>query len=93
MMTMWTAVNRRTRSGRVVGADERITPLQALKAITIDAAYQYREEDSKGSIEPGKRADLVVLSANPLTVKPMAIRDIKVLETVKDGKTMFEAGA
>lgn len=89
MMTMWTAVNRQARSGVIVGPEERVTPLQALKAITIDAAYQYREEDSKGSIEAGKRADLVVLSANPLTVKPMAIKDIKVLETVKDGKTIY----
>jgi predicted amidohydrolase YtcJ len=92
MMLMWTAVNRVTRSGRTIGAEERVTPLQALKAITIDAAYQYREEASKGSIEAGKRADLVVLSANPLTVKPMAIRDIKVVETIKDGKTIYRAG-
>lgn len=91
MMLMWTAVNRQARSGRIVGPDERVTPMQALKAITIDAAYQYREELSKGSIEVGKRADFVVLSANPLTVKPMAIKDIKVLETVKDGKTIYAA--
>jgi len=91
MMTIWTAVNRVSRSGAIIGPDERITPMQALKAITINAAYQYREEASKGSIEVGKRADLVVLSANPLTTKPMAIRDIKVLETIKDGKTIYPA--
>ena len=91
MMTIWTAVNRMSRSGRVVGPEERVTPMQALKAITIDAAYQYREEASKGSIEVGKRADLVVLGANPLTVKPMAIKDIKVVETIKDGKTIYKA--
>ena len=91
MMTMWTAVNRQARSGVIVGPEERVTPLQALKAITIDAAYQYREEDSKGSIEAGKRADLVVLSGNPLTVKPMTLKDIKVLETIKDGKTIYAA--
>jgi predicted amidohydrolase YtcJ len=89
MMTMWTAVNRVSRSGAIIGPDERITPMQALKAITINAAYQYREETSKGSIEVGKRADLAVLSANPLTAKPMAIRDIKVLETIKDCKTIY----
>ncbi len=93
MMTIWTAVNRVSRSGAVIGPDERITPLQALKAITINAAYQYREEDSKGSIEPGKRADLVVLSADPLTVDPMTIKDIEVLETVKDGRTVYTADA
>ena len=91
MMTIWTAVNRPLRSGGVLGADERITPLQALKAITINAAYQYREETSKGSLEPGKRADLVILDKNPLTVPPITIKDIKVLETVKDGKTIFTA--
>jgi predicted amidohydrolase YtcJ len=90
-LTIWTAVNRVSRSGAIIGSDERITPIQALKAITINAAYQYREEASKGSIEVGKRADLVVLSANPLTTKPMAIRDIKVLETIKDGKTIYPA--
>ena len=91
MMTIWTAVNRRSRSGELIGGDERITPLQALEAITINAAYQYFEEGSKGSITPGKRADLVVLSANPLTVQPMAIRDITVLETIKDGRTIYAA--
>lgn len=91
MLTVWTAVNRVSRSGTVIGAAERISPYEALKAITIDAAHQYFEERSKGSIEVGKRADLVVLSANPLTVEPMAIRDIKVLQTIKDGKSIYEA--
>lgn len=93
MMAIWTAVNRVSRSGAIIGPNERITPLEALKAITIDAAYQYREEASKGSIEPGKRADLVVLSANPLTVAPMTIKDIKVVETIKDGRTIYTANA
>ncbi|MCK9538493.1 amidohydrolase [Dokdonella sp.] len=89
MMTVWTAVNRTTRSGVLLGPEERITPLQALKAITINAAYQYFEESSKGSIEPGKRADLVILDADPLTVEPMSIKDIAVLETIKDGRTIY----
>jgi predicted amidohydrolase YtcJ len=93
MMTVWTAVTRRLRSGGVLGPDERITPYQALQAITTSAAYQYREEASKGSIEVGKRADLVVLSADPTKVDPDAIRDIKVIETIKDGTTIFPVAA
>jgi hypothetical protein len=89
MMTVWTAVNRPLRSGGTLGADQRISPYQALQAITTSAAYQYREEASKGSIEPGKRADLVVLSADPTKVAPMTIKDIKVVETIKDGKTVW----
>jgi predicted amidohydrolase YtcJ len=91
MMTVWTAVTRKLRSGGVLGPDERITPYQALQAITTSAAYQYREEASKGSIEVGKRADLVVLSADPNKVEPDAIRDIKVIETIKDGTRIFPA--
>jgi predicted amidohydrolase YtcJ len=91
MMTVWTAVNRPLRSGGTLGADQRISPYQALQAITTSAAYQYREEASKGSIEVGKRADLVVLSADPNKVAPMTIKGIKVVETIKDGKTIWPA--
>ena len=89
LFTMHTAVNRTTRSGRVLGANERVTPLEALEAITIDGARQYGEEATKGSIEVGKLADLVILSANPLTVDPAAIQDIRVEETIKDGATVW----
>ena len=89
MHLIWTAVNRVTRSGQVLGEAQRISPLEALKSITINAAYQYFEEQSKGSIEPGKLADLVVLSENPLKVEPMDIKDIQVLETIKTGKTVY----
>jgi hypothetical protein len=91
MFVIWTAVNRISRSGVVIGPDQRITPLEALKAITINVAYQYGEENSKGSLEPGKLADLVILDANPLTVDPMKIKDIKVVETIKEGKTIHKA--
>lgn len=83
---VWSAVNRRTRSGFVVGPAERISVEQALRAVTIDAAFQHFEEDRKGSLEPGKLADLVVLSDNPLTVEPEAIADIRVLQTIVGGK-------
>ena len=91
MHLIWTAVNRQTRTGKTLGDAQRVSPLDAIKGITINAAYQYFEEDSKGSIEAGKLADLVILSDNPLTVPPQAIKDIKVLATVKEGKVVFEA--
>ncbi len=89
MRLLWASVNRVTRSGKILGEAQRIDPLNALKSITIHAAYQYFEEDSKGSIEVGKRADLTILGDNPLTVDPMTIKDIAVLETIKDGKTVY----
>jgi len=93
IFTMHTAVNRVSRSGRVMGADERVTPLEALEAITIDGARMYGEEDRKGSIEPGKLADLVILSANPLAVDHSAIEDIRVEETLKEGVTVWRREA
>lgn len=91
MRLIWVAVSRETRSGAVLGPDQRAAPLDALRAVTIHAARQYFEEADKGSITPGKRADLVVLSANPLTVDAGAIRDIRILETLKDGITIYTA--
>lgn len=93
LFTVWTAVNRVARSGAVIGPEERVTPLEALEALTIDAARQYREEDRKGSLEPGKLADLVILSADPCAVEPLAIREITVIETVKEGKTVWRREA
>ena len=61
----------------------------ALKGITINAAYAYFEEGSKGSIKAGKRADLVILDRNPLKVDKMEVRDIQVMETIKDGVTLY----
>lgn len=91
LFTVWTAVNRLSRSGRVIGPAERITPWQALKAITLDGAWQYGEEDSKGSLSPGKLADLVVLDGNPLTVDPTSIKDIEILATYKEGELVYSA--
>jgi hypothetical protein len=89
LFVVWTAVNRVSRSGRVIGEDQRVTPMEALRAITINAAHQYSEERHKGSIEVGKLADLVILDGNPLTVDPMQIKDIKVVETIKEGRTIY----
>jgi predicted amidohydrolase YtcJ len=91
MFMLWSAVNRVSRGGAEVGPDQRITPLEALKAMTIWAAEQYGEEDSKGTLEPDKLADLVILDRNPLKVEPMAIKDIRVVETIKEGATIYPA--
>lgn len=93
MRMIWTAVNRRTRTDFVLGKDQALTPLEALKAQTIWSAYQHFEENQKGSIEVGKLADFAVLSANPLTVDPMTIKDIEVVETIKEGKSIYRAGS
>ncbi|THF49177.1 amidohydrolase [Flavobacterium supellecticarium] len=87
---VYSAVNRITRSGMVLGPDERIKVIDALKAITINAAYQYQEENEKGSLKEGKLADLVILDQNPLTINPINLRDIRVVETIKEGKTVFK---
>ena len=88
----WTAVNRISRSGVVIGPDERISAHDAFKALTIDAAYQYGEEDRKGSIAAGKLADFVVLDANPLNVDPAQIKNVRVVQTYKEGVSIYEAG-
>lgn len=90
LFTIWTAVNRTSRSGKIIGKDECATPYQALKAITSHAAYEYFEEDSKGSLTPGKVADLVILDNNPLSVDTSKLRDIKVMKTIKEGQTIYE---
>ena len=89
--TMWIAVNRKMKDGQVLGADEKIPALAALEAVTKNGAYQYFEEDIKGTIKEGKLADLVILDKNPLKVDSDDIRNIKVLETIKEGKTIFKA--
>ena len=89
--TVWTAVNRLTSGGVVLGEDQKISAFDALKGITINAAFEYGEETTKGSIKPGKRADLVILSENPLKIDPMMIKDITVLQTIKDGNTVYQA--
>ncbi|MDG1064810.1 MAG: amidohydrolase [Luminiphilus sp.] len=89
MRVLSATVTRTTRSGKVLGADQRVTPYEGLKAITIWPAYQHFEEMQKGSIVVGKQADLVILSADPLSIDPMKISEIKVLETINDGLTVY----
>ena len=89
MRLVWAAVTRTTRSGETLGEGQKISVEDALKAITINGAYQYFEEASKGSLEPGKLADLVILSDNPINADPVEIRNIKVIETIKEGQTIY----
>ncbi len=89
MQTVWCAVNRRTKKGVKLGEEQCISAFDALKGVTINAAYMYHEEARKGTLEAGKLADLVLLDRNPLKVDPMEIRDITVLETIKEGVTLY----
>jgi predicted amidohydrolase YtcJ len=91
LFTLWSAVNRKTLSGKVLGPEQRIDPYLALKGVTTNAAYQYREEQSKGTIAAGKLADLVELDRNPIKVKPDEIKDIRVMQTIKAGKQLYSS--
>lgn len=82
-------VNRRSASGAVIGPEQRVTPYQALRAVTANAAWQIKEEKTKGTLEVGKLADLVILERNPLQADPTTLKDIAVLETIKEGRTIF----
>jgi hypothetical protein len=88
--SVWCAVNRISRSGKIIGEEQSVVVYDALKAITINAAYQYFEEKTKGSIKEGKIADLVILSHSPLEIDQKEIRNIKVLETIKEGETIYK---
>lgn len=88
---LWAATHRETRSGRILGEAQRIPILEALRAVTIHAAHQSFEEHRKGSLTPGKQADLVVLSANPLATAPEALLELEVVRTVSRGVTVYDA--
>ncbi len=90
IFTIWTAVNRVSRSGAIIGAAERGNPYLAIQAITSFAAYEFFDENLKGTLSVGKLADFVILDKNPLKVKPMEIKNIQVIETIKEGKTIFK---
>jgi predicted amidohydrolase YtcJ len=89
LVPIWASVNRVTASGQVLGPEQRIPVIEAIRTATINGAYQLFEEETKGSIEVGKAADFVILSENPLEIDPLAIKDIQVVETIKEGKTIF----
>ena len=89
IFSMHTAVNRMTRSGKVLGPEERIPAMEALQTYTTHAAWCSFEEDVKGAIAPGMLADFTVLSENPLTVDPLNIKDIEVTATIVGGKEVY----
>jgi predicted amidohydrolase YtcJ len=93
MRMIWSAIKRETRTGTTLGPDQRVDAWTALKAITIDAAWQIREETSKGTIEVGKLADLVILDGNPLTAETDRILDIKAVQTFKEGRSVYRRAA
>ena len=86
-------VNRRTASGAPFNPGESITASQALSAYTFGSAYASRQEHVKGSITPGKLADLVVLSEDPTAVSPDRIAGLQVLATIIDGQCRYDSGA
>lgn len=88
--TISCALNRTTKDGVLLGKNQKIDALNAFKAITINAAYQNGEEDIKGSLKEGKLADLVILSAAPLKIDSKDMNSIEVLETIKEGKTLYK---
>lgn len=90
MMVLDATVNRTTRTGKVLGEAQKVSPYIALKTMTDWAAYQYFEEDIKGTLSTGKYGDFVVLSDNPITIEPSKIKDIKVLATYKQGQLVYQ---
>ena len=86
---LWSAVNRVSQEGEIMGPGLRLSPKQAIEAMTSFAAYQFFEEADKGELLPGKQADAVILSANPMAIAPGLIREIEIIETIKQGKSIY----
>jgi len=85
LFTAWCAVNRRTASGRLLGPGERIAVPDALRAITLGAAWTLRLDGEIGSIEVGKRADFAVLADDPASVPPESLKDVRIVGTMVGG--------
>lgn len=85
IQVLWIATNRKTRSGQSLGAEQCITPLAALKALTLDAAFTLHEDHRLGSIEVGKLADFTILDKNPLDMPVSDLNQIKVVSTILGG--------
>lgn len=91
LFCVFAAVNRITRGGEVLGPEFRLTVVEALRAVTIDAAWQNFEENIKGSIKPEKLADFTILAENPLHVLPEKIKDIRVEKVIIGGQVVYDA--
>ena len=88
--SVWCGVNRITRTGNQLGKEQCCTVYEALQAVTINGAYTYFEEKEKGSIKEGKRADLIILDRNPMKTEKKMLKEIQVLETIKEGKSVWK---
>jgi predicted amidohydrolase YtcJ len=84
------SVERKSRSGQIIGANEKLTPYEALQGITSWSAFQHFEENMKGTLEEGKLADMVILDKNPLKVPEDEIKNIIVFETIKEGISVYK---
>ncbi len=91
LFSIWVAVNRLTREGEVLGEDQKLDVIIALKSMTFYGAQLNFEEDELGSIEIGKFADFVVLDKDPTAINPIEIKDIKVLTTIINGEVVYES--
>lgn len=90
LLAIHNAVNRRTPKGRILGENQKISVMEAIRAVTINGAYQSFEEKRKGSLEAGKYADFVLLDQNPLKVEENQIKNIQVLATFKQGELLYQ---
>ena len=90
MRVLDATVTRRSRSSDIIGPDQRVDVMTALKAMTLWPAWQHFEEKTKGSIETGKLADFVILDKDPTAIDPETLDQIKVVETIKEGVTVFD---
>lgn len=89
--SIWCAVNRITKKGVELLQDEKVSTFEALKAATFGGAYSYFEENEKGMLKKGMTADFIILDRDPMNTQTIDLKDIKVLEVIKDGKTLYKA--
>ena len=88
--TIWCVTNRKTKNGVELGKSEKISVEDAIKGVTINAAYQYFEENEKGSIKVGKKADFIIIDKNPLEVEIDELKNINILYTIKNGEVIYK---